>query len=230
MLAGGRYMKEKVCIVASSVALFILAFCHFRFGIDARFILAGFLPVSIVYVQMLFDCSKDYDFNTSLFFPLIYVTIPVCSSLFLAFHGGEFSWKIMLGMFIMIWSNDVGAYCFGMLLGQKSWSKKLFPAVSPKKSWAGVYGGTFCSLAASVIVGMTFGNGMFSIAHWVVLAAIVSTFGVCGDLFESLMKRHAGVKDSGTIIPGHGGILDRYDDVLVLMPIFAIYLKLFALI
>jgi len=230
LVPGKRYRKEKICIVTASIALFVLSFCHFAFGLDSRFIVAGFLPVILAFILMLYDCCDDYDFNTSLFFPLIYITVPICTSLLLVFPEGNFSWKIMLGMFVMIWCSDVGAYCFGMLFGQKNKSRKLFPAVSPKKSWAGAFGGALCSFLAAWAVYGTFGSEAFGLVHWIVLSLFVVTIGVYGDLFESLIKRHAGVKDSGDIIPGHGGILDRYDDVLVLIFIFAVYLKLFALI
>jgi len=227
---GDRYRKEKICIVISSMALFALAFSFFTFGIDSRFIVAGFIPVILTYIFMLFDCCNDYDFNAAIFLPLVYVAVPVCTSLFLAFPEGVFSWRILLAMFVMIWCNDVGAYCCGMLFGQRKRSRKLFPAVSPKKSWAGAVGGAIWTLLAGCIINSTFGSEIISLPHWIALGILVSTIGVFGDLFESLMKRHAGVKDSGNIVPGHGGILDRYDDVLVLMPVFAIYLKLFSLI
>ena len=222
-----RYLKEKLCIYAACLILFVTASFHYKMGLQPRYMLVAFLPVVLAWIFMLKDCASDYAFNAGLFFPLIYVAFPVCSSLILAYPDGFFSGKIILGMFIMIWCCDVGAYCLGTAFGQKPGSRKLAPRISPKKSWVGVAGGTVCTLIAAFVIGRTFGAEYCGVAHWMVLGVIVSTVGVCGDLFESLLKRHAGIKDSGNVIPGHGGILDRFDDVLFLFPLFAIYLKLF---
>ena len=140
-----------------------------------------------------------------------------------------FNGNFLLSLFIMLWSCDVGAYCIGTVFGQKKTSRKLFPSVSPKKSWAGVFGGFLCTILAAYLVSSFFGD-VISLVHWMAIALFVSTIGVLGDLFESLIKRHSGVKDSGNIIPGHGGMLDRYDDILFLLPVISAYLKLFNVI
>ncbi len=139
----------------------------------------------------------------------------------------EYSGYILLSMFIILWATDVGAYCFGSTLGQK-FGKKLFPSVSPKKSWIGFWGGMLSAVIVAVILQQT-ALLKINIIHSVVLAIIICIFGVWGDLVESQLKRNFGVKDSGNIMPGHGGMLDRFDGALLAFPIAIIYLKIFVL-
>ena len=227
---GRRFVKEKVSVILASAAFFVLSFCHFQFGMDSRFIACSFIPIIAVYIFMLHDCSSDYFFDGTLFMPLIYIGLPMVSTLLLSYPEGNFNGMMILGILILIWCNDVGAYCFGTAFGQKEHSRKLAPRISPKKSWIGVAGGTLCTMAAAFILAKTGFALQIGLVHWLAVGLIVSSVGVCGDLFESLIKRHTGVKDSGNIIPGHGGILDRFDDILLLMPLIAVYLKLFSLI
>ena len=116
-----------------------------------------------------------------------------------------------------------------MLLGQKSWSKKLCPSISPKKSWAGFWGGLLTALLTGAILYWT-GLFTFPIWHCLIVSALMNVMGVFGDLFESLWKRAAGVKDSGNIIPGHGGLMDRFDSALFAIPVGYIYLLLLHLL
>ena len=123
----------------------------------------------------------------------------------------------LLWMFVLVWGVDVGAYFAGRRFGQR----KLAPAISPGKTWGGVAGGALLSLmvcgAALALVGVLD-------VRWVFLIGVLVTISVIGDLFESLLKRASGVKDSGTLLPGHGGVLDRIDSVLAVLPIFALVL------
>lgn len=127
---------------------------------------------------------------------------------------------ILLGLLILVWLNDTGAYVFGMLFGKH----RLFERISPKKSWEGAIGGTMVTIVLGVW--MNFFVPSLSRIDWIVLSIMVSVFGVYGDLFESLLKRIAGVKDSGTLMPGHGGILDRMDSILFIIPASVAYLML----
>ena len=226
-----RFTAEKTCVFLAAFAFFVLAYACIRFGIEPKWLMLSFLPVLVAYLHMLFDCGEDYQFKTSLYFPLLYVMLPLVSSLFLVFPaGGAYDPWILLSLLILIWSNDVGAYCLGMAFGQREHSRKLFPALSPKKSWIGVFGGTLLTFASAAAIAFTYGARYMKPCHWMAIAAIVATLGVCGDLFESLIKRHSQVKDAGNIIPGHGGMLDRFDDVLFLIPATVIYLKLLSII
>lgn len=229
LTADVRFRKERVCIAAASVLALILLFFHLQAGWDLRYAALGLVPVFAAHVLLLFDAAKDHVFPTELYFPLLYVTLPLGSALFLGWPGGHFSWRLLMGLMTLIWLNDIGAYVVGMSFGQRAGSRKLFPALSPKKSWIGAVGGTAASFVTAWAVYATFGK-MLPLVHWLALAAIVAVFGVFGDLFESLLKRHARVKDAGNFIPGHGGLLDRFDDVLFVFPLAAIYLSMFSLL
>lgn len=137
-----------------------------------------------------------------------------------------FEWLLPLSLFIFLWTNDTGAYCSGSLLGRH----KLFPRISPGKSWEGSIGGAvFVMIAAAIIyflnVGQTDGlvAGM-PLWQWLGLGLVVVVFGTWGDLVESLFKRTLGIKDSGNILPGHGGMLDRFDSSLMAIPAAVVYL------
>ncbi len=146
----------------------------------------------------------------------------------MVFKGGEYSGLLLLAFFIIIWCSDVGAYVFGMALGQK-YGKKLCPEISPKKSWIGAIGGFVMALVGAIVLQLT-GILTFPIYHSLILAAVMNVAGVFGDLFESQWKRFYEVKDSGNIIPGHGGMLDRFDSTLLALPAGVLYLVLFNLI
>jgi phosphatidate cytidylyltransferase len=130
-------------------------------------------------------------------------------------HGA----KSILAFFIFVWANDVGAYCFGMLLGRH----KLFPRISPKKSWEGFLGGIIIAIVASILVSKFMFDGK-NLEHWLIVSIITAVFGTLGDLIESMLKRSVGVKDSGSIMPGHGGMLDRFDAVFLAFPIVFVYM------
>ncbi len=153
------------------------------------------------------------------FFALSYVAFPL-SLLWLVLVNGNI---ILLSVFIFIWLNDTGAFIVGSLLGKH----KMFPRISPKKSWEGLVGGFIFTIASSVLIShLTADTQPLMLWQWICLAVIVSTAATLGDLVESLLKRTAGVKDSGNIIPGHGGILDRIDSLLLVSPCVVIYLSL----
>lgn len=159
----------------------------------------------------------------------LYIGIPLALSNVVVCSNGAFSGLLMIAFFIIIWASDTGAYCFGMLFGQKIWPAKLCPAISPKKSWAGFIGGLLTAVLAGAVIYWT-GLVSFPIWHCLIMAAVMSVAGVLGDLFESLWKRAAGVKDSGNIIPGHGGLMDRFDSALFAIPAGYIYLLIFELV
>ena len=131
-----------------------------------------------------------------------------------------------LSVFVFLWINDTGAYLSGSLFGKH----KLFPRVSPGKSWEGSIGGGLLVVAVAALMGwletsgtVVMDNVYFSIPEWMGLGLIVVFFGTWGDLVESLFKRTLGIKDSGSILPGHGGMLDRFDSSLMALPAAVIY-------
>ena len=127
----------------------------------------------------------------------------------------------IMAIFIFVWLDDTGAYLVGSLIGKH----KLFERISPKKSWEGFFGGLILSLASSQA--FAWFAPEINRMNWLGLAATVVLFGTWGDLIESLLKRTLGVKDSGNVLPGHGGMLDRFDSVMLAVPASYIYIELF---
>ena len=135
-----------------------------------------------------------------------------------------FDYLLPLSIFIFLWANDTGAYLSGSLFGKL----KLFPRISPKKSWEGSIGGGILVLIIAGVIGYYANSGnnthLLSMPEWIGLGLVVVIFGTWGDLVESLLKRTIGIKDSGNILPGHGGILDRFDSSLLAIPAATVYL------
>lgn len=154
----------------------------------------------------------------------IYVALPFALLNILAFQYSpeenivKYNPILPLSIFVFTWLNDTGAYCAGMLLGKH----RLFERISPKKSWEGSIGGGVVAIASSFVFAHYF--EFMSTPQWMGLALVVVVFGTWGDLSESLFKRNLGVKDSGSILPGHGGLLDRFDSLLIAVPAAVIYL------
>ena len=159
----------------------------------------------------------------------MYVVLPFSLLNMLAFRaapeGIMYVYTLPLSVFVFLWVNDTGAYCCGSLFGKH----KLFPRISPGKSWEGsIGGGIFVLVAAALVWYLTdtydmnpTGMGMW---EWMGLGLTVVVFGTWGDLVESLFKRTLGIKDSGNILPGHGGMLDRFDSSLLAIPAGVVYL------
>ena len=149
----------------------------------------------------------------------MYIALPFSMLGVLAFRGSHegvvYSWVAPLSVFVFLWINDTGAYLCGSLLGKH----KLFPRISPGKSWEGSIGGFVFVSAIAVLIwhlAESYGYNDLSLNayEWVGLGLVVAVFGTWGDLVESLFKRTIGIKDSGNILPGHGGMLDRFDSIL----------------
>ena len=135
--------------------------------------------------------------------------------------NGFFDYSLILGCFILIWVNDSFAYAVGKNFGKQ----KLFYSISPHKTVEGFLGGLFfCCLSASIV--SRFINDSLTTPNWLIIAIIISVFGTLGDLIESKFKREYNVKDSGVIIPGHGGMLDRLDSIIFASPYIYLFLKL----
>jgi len=156
----------------------------------------------------------------------LYIALPFSMINVLAFpYAGGYSPVLPLSVFVFLWLNDAGAYCIGSLLGRH----KLFPRVSPGKSWEGSIGGAVLVICGAALIWHLLGvhapaESNLSLLQWTGLGLTVVVFGTWGDLVESLFKRTLGVKDSGNVLPGHGGMLDRFDSTLLAMPATVVYL------
>ena len=159
----------------------------------------------------------------------LYIALPFSLLSVLAFQsdntGIHYTWTVPLSVFIFLWINDTGAYLCGSLLGKH----KLFPRISPGKSWEGSIGGGILVILVAVLVwylSEQYGENPLGLSaiEWAGLGLTVVIFGTWGDLVESLFKRTLGIKDSGHILPGHGGMLDRFDSSLMAIPAAVVYL------
>lgn len=216
----------------AGVYLFI-AVAAWRTGIVGNFVVMVPYILSIVYLMVseLYTGNKNAinDWAYTMFGQM-YIALPFSLINILAFEmapdgsGVRFDTLLPLSIFIFLWANDTGAYCTGSLLGKH----KLFPRISPAKSWEGSIGGGILVLIVAAILGYIANNGSdthtLNIAQWMGLGLVVVVFGTWGDLVESLFKRTLGVKDSGNILPGHGGMMDRFDSSLMAIPAAVVYL------
>ncbi len=205
-------------------------------GVNSGFIQtnAVFVPylLTIVYlfISNLYTQSKDAvnDWAYTMLSQL-YIALPLSMINVLAFRQSadgvtHFYYLLPLSIFIFLWTNDTGAYCTGSLFGKH----KLFPRISPAKSWEGSIGGGVLVLIVATIIYFLESQGenlsTLNLWEWLGLGLVVVVFGTWGDLVESLFKRTLGIKDSGNILPGHGGMLDRFDSSLMAIPAAVIYL------
>lgn len=150
---------------------------------------------------------------------IMYAAVPFTFFIALGFINGTFNPYLPLGFLILLWTNDTGAYLSGRSFGRT----KLFERISPNKTWEGFIGGVVLAVVVALNLAQYFGT--LSRVEWAAVALIIGVFGTLGDLVESMLKRTLGVKDSGSILPGHGGFLDRFDGLLVAAPLVYIFLE-----
>jgi phosphatidate cytidylyltransferase len=218
---------------------FFIAVAAWRTGAVSNFIIMVPYVLTILYllVSELYTGNKNAvaDWAYTLFGQM-YIAMPFALINILGFElapdgsGIHYDMLLPLSIFVFLWLNDTGAYCSGSLFGKH----KLFPRISPAKSWEGSIGGGILVMAVAAGVGYWANSGTephtLSIIQWVGLGLVVVFFGTWGDLVESLFKRTLGIKDSGTILPGHGGMLDRFDSSLLAIPAAVVYLYTITLV
>lgn len=224
MTCGKDYRYSQILSIISGSTLFVLVYLFRSSFVPSRFLILAFIPVMIMMINSLYVKDKSrFDKFANLYTAILYIAIPWSMLNFAVFDGnGVFSGRLLLSFFCIIWASDVGAYCFGITLGQK-YGKKLFPSVSPKKSWIGFWGGLFAAVLVGILLNYT---NLFRLPliHCVIMSVLLNIAGVYGDLIESQWKRYYEVKDSGNLIPGHGGLLDRFDSALIAVPVGIVYL------
>ena len=171
------------------------------------------LYLLFILVRSLYSNRSEQPAEISkIIFGHIYITLPITLATLLK----DIYPSILLTAVVAIWANDTGAYIVGSRIGKN----RLFPSLSPKKSWEGFFGGMLFSVISTTLLAYFLDVFMFDvITRGIILGIVISIFATWGDLFESMLKRNAGVKDSGSLIPGHGGILDRIDSMLFVIPI-----------
>ncbi|WP_143434699.1 phosphatidate cytidylyltransferase [Hymenobacter roseosalivarius] len=196
-----------------------LSFYSFGFLIQ-RALLSSLviIPVLLILREMiLWPRSKNPFGNIGVnLLGLFYVSIPMSLLSVLAFTKDGYDFRRVLALLFLVWTADTGAYIAGKTLGKH----KLAPNISPGKTWEGWIGGTLLTLAMGWALGYLLPD--MPLVHRLVAAAVVAVFGVLGDLAESMLKRSVGVKDSGRILPGHGGLLDRFDALLLVLPVLVL--------
>ncbi|MGN1211614.1 MAG: phosphatidate cytidylyltransferase [Candidatus Cryptobacteroides sp.] len=224
MTMGKRYPFSQLLSMVTAITVFILTFLFECGLIPYKMIMAAFIPFFIVMIDSLYVKDKtDFSIFANLYTALLYIAMPMTLTNFAVFSpDGAYDGMHLLAFFIIIWASDVGAYVFGVSLGQK-YGKKLFPSISPKKSWIGFWGGLATAVGTGALL-WKFGALQMSLPIALGLSVVMNVAGVYGDLIESQWKRHFEVKDSGIIIPGHGGMLDRFDSALTAIPMGLLYL------
>ena len=203
-------------------------FCSDLYGGIAKSVV--FIPYLVTIIYLLIselylrhdDPIQDWAYTM---LAQMYIALPFSLLNVLAFTAtpnGEITFNTLLplSVFVFLWMNDTGAYCVGSLIGRH----KLFPRISPGKSWEGSIGGAVVVLAVAAAISIYIDDVMLTLPQWLGLGLVVVVFGTWGDLVESLFKRTLGIKDSGNILPGHGGMLDRFDSSLLAIPAAVVYL------
>jgi len=211
-------LRKDLPMVIAALGYFL--FSYFRITkITELLILAATLFVSIRCIAYLFNRSNsNLDVLSKYVFLIGYIILPIILLTKIPQLGFEYNPKIIISIFILIWANDT----FAFLVGKGFGKTKLFERISPKKTIEGFVGGLIFAMLFSVPIALYFTGQPILI--WMTIAIIVGVFGTIGDLVESKFKRSAGVKDSGKIMPGHGGILDRLDSVIFVAPfVFLFY-------
>lgn len=216
----GLRPHKTIGYIAALIIFFSVTSKHF-IDFESKWLLVNIPLLFGIFIRELYKKSTLPFSNIAYtFLGLIYAVIPFVFYVSLAFISGTYNLHLALGFFLMLWSNDTGAYLFGVKFGKH----RLFERHSPKKSWEGFFGGIFTSVLVAYIISLFYKD--YAFYHWMAMGLIISCFGTLGDLVESMFKRSIEVKDSGKILPGHGGVLDRFDGLLLSAPVIFVYLYL----
>lgn len=222
-LAGRNVKTEPQRYYAIAVAVIIIAVCFLvaRGTFDYHYIAAIIPPIMLIFALELFRERTTPLLNICVSLGgLAYAALPIVLMCFMVFAAGEYNPYIVLGCIFIVWMNDIFAYLTGVSFGRH----KMFERISPKKSWEGFFGGLVFAVAFAVLCGYLLGENLIV---WAGLGALIAVCSVLGDFIESMLKREAGVKDSGNILPGHGGFMDRFDAFVYSIPFAFVYFYTF---
>lgn len=224
-LLGQKFSSARVNPVlaaTSSSILFLSIFLFVSGSVHYKVFALYPLIVIFAFIAELYRKKENPVLNWALFvLGQVYIALPfaMLSAIAFAQGAGIYNPVLLLAFFVTVWVYDSGAYLVGMALGKH----RLFERISPKKSWEGFFGGVFFALAAAYVFSLF--EPCMNTIQWLIFSLLIVIFATFGDLSESLLKRTLGVKDSGNILPGHGGILDRFDSILFASFIITIYLQ-----
>jgi len=217
-------IKEKISpqrcmgsLIAAS--LFIAAFAHTNYNYNKLYLITLALTFLVFIIELYRKKERPFDNIAHTITGVIYTGLPFSLINYIVFWGGDTYLPLVLAsIFILIWSNDTFAFLWGVSFGKH----KLFERISPKKSWEGSIGGALSTIAISYLISRYVTS--IETIDWIIIAIITVISGSLGDLCESLLKRSLNIKDSGNILPGHGGILDRFDALLIAIPFIFVYM------
>lgn len=222
---GSEIKPQKGLSYLISFLLFGTSFLVANGTIDAKYFLGLFSLLLVIMAAELYRKQPKPVENIAVtIFSIVYIAIPLALTNYLVFPKIfptiTYAPQLLIALFVLIWTHDSGAYLFGVSMGKN----RLFERISPKKSWEGAVGGTLTSVAAAVVIARYIPE--IQLIHWIIISILTAVSSTFGDLTESMFKRHFQVKDSGNLLPGHGGILDRFDSILFAIPVIVLYLKI----
>lgn len=209
--------------IAIGLLIFALTFFVEQKTADPKFFFLVFPLASIVFMVKLYKKLERKPFTNIAFtfLGIFYIAMPLSLLNIAAYDDGKYNFEIILGSLLILWASDTGAYFAGTRFGKR----KLFERISPKKSWEGFFGGAALAFVITFIFTQYFHH--LDNYQWYIIAVLIIVGGTFGDLVESLLKRSIEIKDSGDVLPGHGGFLDRFDGLLISAPFIVAYLEIF---
>ncbi len=188
--------------------------------LDRRFYFIIFPMLVLIFLIKLYRNEKKPFTNIAYtFLGIFYIGMPFALLNFIVFSKGSYNYQIIVGLLLLLWATDTGGYFAGVKFGRT----KLFKRISPKKTWEGMIGSFILAMAAAFFLCLYF--DILPVFDWFIIAFFIVIAGTYGDLVESLFKRSLEIKDSGNVLPGHGGFLDRFDGLLLSMPFIVFLLK-----
>ena len=218
---------NRTIVTLTGVCLFAATWFYCVTGFNKAFILTLFPIIYLIISELYLQQKSPVNNWAYSMMAILYVALPFSLLNVISIKSIANTADIMydyltpLAIFVFLWASDTGAYCVGSLIGKHP----LFKRISPNKSWEGSVGGAVLAIGLSMIFAH-YDTSLYSTLQWAGMALVVVVFGTWGDLVESLMKRQLGIKDSGNILPGHGGMLDRFDSSLIAIPAVALYLAI----